>query len=86
MPMTAAALAEAFSDPQAIVIGWAHYLAFDLWVGAWIAEDAGDRGVAPHLLLVPILLLTFLAGPLGLLVYLLVRAARRQRAAAPASA
>ncbi|MGB7370825.1 abscisic acid-deficient protein Aba4 family protein, partial [Erythrobacter sp.] len=55
-----------------------HYLAFDLFVGLWIARDA-DAKHASRWLQAPILLATFLAGPLGLLVWLVVRepAARR---------
>jgi len=67
-----------FGSREAVLAGWAHYLAFDLWVGAWIAEDADKAGV-PHLLVLPCVGLTFLAGPVGLLLYLLVRALRRRR-------
>ena len=62
-----------FSRPEAVLVGWVHYLAFDLWVGAWAVEDAGKRGV-PHWAMVPVLFLTLMAGPIGLLVYLAVRA------------
>ena len=62
-------------DRYGMVAGWTHFLAFDLFVGAWVVRDAGSRGV-PHLLCVVPLLLTFLAGPLGLLLYLLVRQIR----------
>ena len=76
--MSLPGLAHAFSDPRVMLVGWAHYLALDLWTGAWEAQDAGERGV-PHWALLPCLVLTFLAGPVGLLVYLCVRAiARRQ--------
>lgn len=56
------------------VIGWYHYLAFDLVIGTWIARDDLARGVA-RWLLVPLLVLTFLAGPVGFLGYVFVRAA-----------
>lgn len=62
-----------FSRPEAVLVGWVHYLAFDLWVGAWAVEDAGKRGV-PHWAMVPVLFLTLMAGPVGLLVYLAARA------------
>lgn len=62
-----------FSRPEAVLVGWVHYLAFDLWVGAWAVEDAGKRGV-PHWAMVPVLFLTLMAGPIGLLVYLAARA------------
>jgi hypothetical protein len=52
--------------------GWAHFIAFDLFAGRWAYLDSRERGV-PALLMAPILLLTILLGPLGLLAYLLVR-------------
>ena len=52
--------------------GWAHMIAFDLFVGRWSWLDSRDRGV-PALLMAPVLLLTILLGPLGLAAYLLVR-------------
>ena len=60
-----------FARPEAVLIGWVHYLAFDLWVGAWAIEDAGKRGV-PHWAMVPVLFLTLMAGPVGLLLYAVV--------------
>ena len=77
-----------FESPWALLAGWTHYLAFDLLIGGWEVRDAHERGV-PHLLVVPALVLTFLFGPAGLLVYLGVRAiapnaAARTRTAAPA--
>lgn len=54
--------------PGLLTAGWLHYLAFDLFVGAWIAERAGVLGV-PHLLLLPLLALTFMFGPAGLLAF-----------------
>jgi len=65
-------VATLFRDPWALVAGWVHYLCFDLGVGIWESRDARRRGV-PHLLLVPCLLLTFLFGPVGLLLYAFVR-------------
>ncbi|MCC2546753.1 DUF4281 domain-containing protein [Hymenobacter sp. BT175] len=61
-------VAALFRDPWALLAGWVHYLCFDLAVGAWQVRDAQRRGL-PHMLLVPALLLTFLLGPIGLLLY-----------------
>lgn len=66
-----------FSHPNGIITGWTHYLAFDLFVGSWIARDGQRRGVS-HLAVVPCLLLTFLFGPAGLLLYLLIRTVLRK--------
>jgi hypothetical protein len=57
------------------VIGWYHYLAFDLVIGTWIARDGLSRGVA-WWLIVPLLVLAFLAGPVGFLGYVIVRTLR----------
>lgn len=59
---------------------WFHFLAFDLFIGAWIVRDAVARHVWPGLVLV-ILIVTLAAGPLGLLTYLLLRAVGWRRAA-----
>ena len=65
-----------FDVPGALVAGWVHYLAFDLFVGGWIAERAAALGL-PHWQVVPVLLLTFLFGPAGLLAFVLLRVLRR---------
>ncbi|MFN3170780.1 MAG: ABA4-like family protein [Hyphomicrobiales bacterium] len=61
-----------FDHPNGILLGWTHYLAFDLFVGAWIGRDALRRGITQWLA-APAMLLTFLLGPVGLLVYLAIR-------------
>ena len=58
-----------FQSRGGIVVGWTHYLAFDLFVGWWIAHDADRRSIARWKQF-PILFLTLMAGPLGLLMYL----------------
>jgi hypothetical protein len=76
-------VATLFRDPWMLLAGWVHYLCFDLAVGAWASRDAQRRGV-PHLLLVPALVLTFLLGPVGLLLYSLIRRFYPAPTAAPA--
>lgn len=66
-----------FSVDIGIVVGWAHYLVFDLFVGAWAARDAQRRGFS-HWLLIPCLFLTFMAGPFGLLLYVILRVATKK--------
>lgn len=63
-----------FANDAALAAGWLHYLAFDLFIGAWISRDAAGRGISP-LIVLPCLPLTFLLGPAGLLLYLAARAA-----------
>jgi hypothetical protein len=74
---SAAGVSQLFSHPHGILIGWSHYLVFDLFVGAWEARDAQRRGV-PHLALVPCLFFTLMVGPVGLLMYVIVRMALRK--------
>lgn len=64
-----------FDSPEIALAGWAHFLAFDLFIGAWQVRTARREGIA-HLLVLPCLLLTFLFGPVGLLLFLGLRLAR----------
>lgn len=72
-------VARLFSNPWLLLAGWLHYLAFDLLIGSWEVRDARERGV-PHLLVVPCLILTFLFGPAGWLLYLGIRTQVRSSA------
>lgn len=67
-----------FASDAGVTIGWIHYLAFDLFVGLWIARDADAKGFS-RLVQAPILFATSMAGPLGLVLWLLIRE-RRARA------
>jgi hypothetical protein len=67
-----------FADDSALTAGWFHYLAFDLFVGTWIARNGIARGV-PRLLILLCLPLTLMFGPVGLLLYLLIRLAFRPK-------
>lgn len=72
------AVAALLSTRAAILGGWVHFLAFDLFVASWQAEDAPKAGV-PHWLLIPCLALTLMAGPAGLMLYLLLAGGFRLR-------
>lgn len=63
------AVRAALTGPDVFLAGWAHYIAFDLFVGRWIWEDALRAERQARLAL----LLTWLAGPAGLSVYLVQR-------------
>jgi ABA4-like protein len=67
-----AGVATLFSNQWLLLAGWVHYLAFDLFIGSWQVRDARQKGI-PHLAVIPSLILTFLFGPTGLLLYFLVR-------------
>jgi hypothetical protein len=61
-----------FLSDGGLVAGWIHYLAFDLFIGLWIATEADRAGVS-RWLQAPILLATFLFGPIGLLLFYATR-------------
>ncbi len=61
-----------FQNSWLLLAGWIHYLAFDLFLGAWQIREAQRLGIT-HFLVVPCLLLTFLFGPVGLLVFWAIR-------------
>lgn len=61
-----------FNSDALLTAGWIHYLAFDLFVGGWIADRADEIGMS-RLVQAPILLVTFMLGPIGLLLFLLTR-------------
>lgn len=64
-----------FTQPEAVLVGWVHYLAFDLMVGLYIL-NSGQKHNIPHLILVPCLFLTFMLGPIGLLLFTVIRTAK----------
>jgi len=61
-----------FQNRSMLLAAWVHYLAFDLFVGSWEVRDAQRIGIA-HYLVAPCLILTFLLGPAGWLLYVLIR-------------
>jgi hypothetical protein len=70
-----AGLKPLFASDGGIVLGWTHYLAFDLFVGLWIARDADARGFS-RIVQLPFLFLTLMAAPIGLLAWLATRGLR----------
>lgn len=66
------AVLELFMQPQAVLAGWIHFLAFDLIVGAWICRNARAEKI-PFWCVLPCLPLAFLFGPAGFLAYSIVR-------------
>jgi hypothetical protein len=71
-------VAKLFGNRWVLLAGWIHYLAFDLFTGSWEVRDAQERGL-PHWLVIPCLVLTFLFGPAGLLLYFTLRALRDKK-------
>jgi hypothetical protein len=71
-------VATLLATPPGAAAGWAHFIAFDLFVGRFIYLDGRERGIHP-LVAAPVLVLTILLGPLGLLAHLLLRAVLPRR-------
>lgn len=69
-----------FQKRELLLAGWIHYLAFDLFIGAWETRDAA-RNQIPHLVLIPCLVMTFMLGPIGLLFYFAIRTAKARNLA-----
>ena len=62
----------AFASDQAVLTGWIHYLVFDLLVGNWIVNNA-QRNQLKHYFIIPCLFFCFLFGPVGFLLYSLLK-------------
>lgn len=69
---TLASVKALFTSDIGVAAGWMHYLAFDLMVGLYIIHNSQQYGIN-RFLIIPALLLTFMFGPVGLLIYLIIR-------------
>ena len=61
-----------FRNDGVLLAGWVHYLAFDMFIGSWMCRIAASEQMNPwavRLCLPP----TFLVGPVGLLLFLILR-------------
>jgi len=67
-----ARIASLLGTPTGTTLAWAHFVAFDLFVGRWIYRDSRARQYSVWWVS-PILALTLLLGPVGLLLYLVAR-------------
>jgi hypothetical protein len=72
-----AGVRQLFADDWLLLAGWMHYLAFDLFVAAWIAAETERAGLS-RLVLIPVLPLTFLLGPAGFLLFHALRFVQRR--------
>jgi hypothetical protein len=82
---TLSGVATLLGSPAGASIAWVHFLAFDLFVGRWIYLDSQERGVRAWLM-APILFLTLMLGPVGFLLYLIMRPLAAVVSPAPAKA
>ncbi|MEM6377918.1 MAG: ABA4-like family protein [Bacteroidota bacterium] len=61
-----------FTIAPLALAGWIHYLAFDLLIGMWIIEQNRSLGIH-HLLIIPCLLACFMFGPVGFLLFMIMK-------------
>ena len=78
MNPTIAGLAELLGSPAGVAVGWIHFLAFDLFVGRWAYLDSRERQISAWIAS-PCLFFILMMGPLGFLLYLLVRTVAQRR-------
>ena len=65
-------LSRLFEDNLYLMIFWTHFIAINLFIGGWIVKDSQKFSVNKILLAFP-LLLTYLIGPVGMLLYWIIR-------------
>ena len=70
--MTLDGIKAMFSSDEAVLAGWIHYLVFDLLVGCWILNNSQKHNIS-HFLIIPCLLLCFMLGPVGFLLYWVIK-------------
>ncbi len=61
-----------FNNDNLLLAGWVHYLAFDLLTGFAIVRSAQELKLS-HLIIIPCLILTFMFGPVGFLLYQIIK-------------
>ena len=65
-------LSNLFSNETFLMLFWIHFVSINLFAGGWIVKDSQKFGINKIILFLP-LLITYLIGPLGILVYWIVR-------------
>jgi hypothetical protein len=68
-----------FTVENAVLAGWIHYLAFDLLVGMWMVNQNQTLQIHP-IILAPCLVGTFLFGPVGFLIFMIIKSIKRKNA------
>ncbi|MFD0930981.1 ABA4-like family protein [Psychroflexus salinarum] len=67
-----------FSSDEAVLTGWVHYLVFDLLVGNWVLNQSRKQNIN-HFLIIPCLLLCFMFGPVGYLLYFIIKVTKTRK-------
>ncbi|MBV7338611.1 DUF4281 domain-containing protein [Chloroflexi bacterium TSY] len=72
---TLSTIAALLGQPEMATIGWAHFLAFDLFVGRWVYLDSREKEMTAWFAS-PALFFILMFGPLGLILYLIIRTSK----------
>ena len=65
-------LNEIYFNESIRLVFWLHFLAISLFIGSWIARDC-QKHMVPKILSSPCILITYFAGPVGIVVYWFIR-------------
>lgn len=65
-----------FTVDNAVLAGWVHYLAFDLLIGMWMLDQNKNIGIH-QLLMAPCLFFTFMFGPVGFLLFTIIKSIKK---------
>ena len=67
-----------FTEENAVLAGWVHYLAFDLLIGMWMVNQNRTKGIL-QILMAPCLLGTFMFGPIGFLLFTIMSNVKKSK-------
>ena len=67
-----------FTEENAVLAGWVHYLAFDLLIGMWMLDQNKELKIN-QLLMAPCLFLTFMLGPIGFLLFIIIKTVKQKQ-------
>ena len=65
-------LSNLFTSDLFLMMFWIHFVSINLFVGGWIVKDSQKFLINKYLTALP-LIITYLIGPLGILIYWLIR-------------
>mgnify|MGYP000936354626 FL=1 len=66
-----------FTEENAVLAGWVHYLAFDLLIGMWMLDQNKELRIN-QLIMAPCLFLTFMLGPIGFLLFWIIKTTKQK--------
>lgn len=70
------------TSPYGTAVGWTHFVIADVWMGKWITLDSVKLGFK-FWIRIPVLFVTVLFGPLGFVLYLILRTIKTKKSPIP---